>query len=866
MISISRSVRIACLLSAGLAACSEQGIVRPNDPRLMAKPDIRDGAHGGNEHFFFLPPLVSAPAVSGTSDGSLSPTIEVCDMGLAAPTALDSCAGKPIIAQFSNAISYDATAEQYHVNWHTDQTAGGTVAGHFYRIRVLVETAPLGHIDVQAVSSGKELKNVETNQYIGLVDGRTLPIKFRIEQGALAVVGPNGGDVELAEGKVGVKVPAGATEENITLAAIPLATGEHPADPALVAGSVYEVTPSVSFDAPILVTVSYDPSQLPVGVLERDLRLYHYVNGAWEYDPGSSVDLVAKTVTGRTMSFSPIAAGGRKEQIVFASSRGGFSTTQWDVYIMEATGSTATLIATSPLSDKAPALSPNGSMVAFESQRSGRFQVHVVDLTPSGVPAITRQLTTSAGSSGAPAWTPDGRIVFNESAGSESHLWIMDSLGNGKQQLTFGPFQDGLPNVSADGSTVVFTRWVNGKPCIFSVPLAGGTPTQLTFDGNDNYALWSPHVGNAWIAYTHGTPNGGSLWIMDANGKNKRRLHDFGVDGRPQWSPDGSKLVFQSHQGTTGAHLWTIQPDGAARAQLTTFLPGEDIEPHWSGPSVPTVARPSPMELIAFASSRGGFSTTNWDVYVMNPDGSTPRLIVTGPHSDKAPAIAPDGGTVLFESQRSGGFEIYAIDLGPNGTAMGPVRQLTALGGGFTNGPSWTKDRRIVFGSNTTGSSDLYVANADGTNPTKLTSDPEGDGNARVSPDGQTVAFTRVIGSSFYIFTTPIGGGALTQLTTGGTENYASWSPDGASIVFTQGTPNGGEIWVMNADGGSKRRVTTGAIDHWPRFSPDGTKLIFSSPRSGGTHLWTVNLDGTGMLRLTTGAPGDDIEAHWVRP
>lgn len=171
------------LLAVAAASCSTDRIlthVRPATPRA----DIEDGAHGGNPHFYFLPPMVAAPAPTGTFDATVSPAVAIC--------AWSGSACTTTVAQFtmttgpgSETVRLDAADELYLVNWHTDQFALSTTAT--YRIRVLVGNQELGHADVSVVSNGSQLKNVATGEYIGLVDGKTLPIKFRVEQGALVV-------------------------------------------------------------------------------------------------------------------------------------------------------------------------------------------------------------------------------------------------------------------------------------------------------------------------------------------------------------------------------------------------------------------------------------------------------------------------------------------------------------------------------------------------------------------------------------------------------------------------------------------------------------------------------------------------------
>ena len=163
------------------AACSDRDLPTAA-PRVRPALSISDGANGGNSHFFFLPPIVKAPAPNGTFDGSLSPEVRICEWNGS------SCVVQ--IATFSlttgtggELIKVDPVGQHYHANWHTNQFSLGI--GKQYRIRVLVGAQELGHADVNPVSGGQGLKNVDTGEYIALKDGSTLPIKFRIEVGAI---------------------------------------------------------------------------------------------------------------------------------------------------------------------------------------------------------------------------------------------------------------------------------------------------------------------------------------------------------------------------------------------------------------------------------------------------------------------------------------------------------------------------------------------------------------------------------------------------------------------------------------------------------------------------------------------------------
>src|SRR5712692_2186955 len=174
-----------CLAAILVTACDH-----PSPTALPSRPQmaISDGAHGGtNPDFFFLPPLVPDPSNNPNFDAGkfnplLSPVVRVCTWNGSACGAT--------VAEFtttsglgSETIRVNTTDQHYIVNWHTDLS--NLDPSLTYRILVSVGSKQLGFADVDVVSTGKQLRNVNTNEFIGLVDGRTLPIKFRIETGAL---------------------------------------------------------------------------------------------------------------------------------------------------------------------------------------------------------------------------------------------------------------------------------------------------------------------------------------------------------------------------------------------------------------------------------------------------------------------------------------------------------------------------------------------------------------------------------------------------------------------------------------------------------------------------------------------------------
>src|SRR6266566_1770655 len=263
-----RLIRMVANAAASLVlmGCAER-VNAPTAARVPAAPsfEVRDGAHNsGSPHFYFLPPIVASPNATGSFDAMQAPSVTVCQL---------ASSGCPVIAQFSMTtgtgsavVRVDAASQSYIVNWQTDQCVTGPCtlsSGNVYRIRVLVASTELGHADVQVVASQQEAKNVNTGEFFPLVDGRTLPVKFRVEQGAVFVAGPSTQPLM-------IQTPVSAAGSSVQL-----------------------VIPAGALSQPTGITVL--PAMLP---------LFMLVNGVWQLVPGSRVDPVMHTVTAMTSHFS----------------------------------------------------------------------------------------------------------------------------------------------------------------------------------------------------------------------------------------------------------------------------------------------------------------------------------------------------------------------------------------------------------------------------------------------------------------------------------------------------------------------------------------------------------------------------------
>lgn len=258
---------------------------------------------------------------------------------------------------------------------------------------------------------------------------------------------------------------------------------------------------------------------------------------------------------------------------------------------------------------------------------------------------------------------------------------------------------------------------------------------------------------------------------------------------------------------------------------------------------------------IAFTTHRDG----NWEIYVMNADGSGQTNLTNDPAMDGSPAGPPtwsaDGSKIAFASDRDGNIEVYVMNA--NGSGLTRLTNNGAADGM----PAWSPDgSKIAFVSTRDGNLEIYVMNADGSNPQRLTNDPAGDYFPVWSPNGTKIAFhstrqdpspnTCIPNCIIDIYTMPPNGSGVTNLTNDGKSSLADWSPDGSKIAFERHDPGEFHVYLMNADGSNQTNITTNpAIPAAePAWSPDGTRIAFDGASS---EIYAMNANGTNRTQLT---------------
>jgi TolB protein len=254
------------------------------------------------------------------------------------------------------------------------------------------------------------------------------------------------------------------------------------------------------------------------------------------------------------------------------SEAGDFDTRRLDLYLMNVDGSHLQRLTRNHLTDVFPAVSRDGTRVAFTRDIDGYAQVFVLDLRDRKV----RMLTHAHANSGLPAWSPDGRMIAfatDRNPPGGDVIYVMNADGSGQRAVTHNlpTVNDGWPSWAADGKRLAFSRESGAGSAIYTVSVRGDGLMRLTRDQNalDTQPAWSPD--GKQIAFESDLfllP--GQIFAMRSDGTKRHQLTDpsVGASSRPSWSSDGRLIVFMSSRNHH-TDVWAMHADGSHQVQLT---------------------------------------------------------------------------------------------------------------------------------------------------------------------------------------------------------------------------------------------------------------------------------------------------------
>jgi Tol biopolymer transport system component len=451
-----------------------------------------------------------------------------------------------------------------------------------------------------------------------------------------------------------------------------------------------------------------------------------------------------------------------------------------------------------------------------------------------GEARIAQELTFQKGVEGHPALSPDGKLMAYESeASGNPDIYLQRADGRNAIDLTRdSPAADTEPSFSPDGSQIAF-RSERGEGGIFVMGATGESVRRLSDLGHN--PTWSPDGAHLVVA-TEGVVDPLSrvatseLWTIDVASGAKRRL--FAGDAvQPAWSPDGRRIAFWRVQGNSGQRdLATLAADGSGEPVAVTDDPAVDWSPAWS---------PDGRELY-FVSDRAGTMDV-WRIAVDERTGRTrgAPVRVGAPAEEVAwISVARRGGQIAYSSSSALHY-LHALSFDPRHLRPTTPARALYVGSLPLRDPDPSPDGSRIALTTSGTREDLYVLQRDDGELRQLTNDPFRDRGPQWSPDGSEIAFYSNRSGTYQLWGIRPDGSGLRQLTSlaaGAWDPY--WSQDGTRIAFPTGTATGTCI-IKVADAPASTAeclpdLSSEAWFHVRDWSSDGRWLIGSPTRHGG--------------------------------
>ncbi|MGA8030604.1 MAG: protein kinase [Bryobacteraceae bacterium] len=428
---------------------------------------------------------------------------------------------------------------------------------------------------------------------------------------------------------------------------------------------------------------------------------------------------------------------------------------------------------------------------------------------------------TSFGSETSPAFSPDGKLIAFSWSGPNRDNWdiYVQQIGAGSPlRLTTNPGLDTSPAFSPDGRYIAFTR---NAQALMLVPALGGAERKIaTVYGNS--IDFSPDGKTLAVSDRASPAESIGIFLISVETGEKRQLtypKAATADLTPRFSPDGRIIAFDRDITAQLADLDTVPVNG-----------GEAKRVAGDNRAIGGLAWIPDGRQIVYSSRRAGTPQELWIVNATT--GGTPQALSVAGENAFSPAIARIGNRLAYV--RSNYDEnIWRLDLGGDTRhASGePVKLIASTW--LDNAPQYSPDgKKIAFGSDRSGSFEIWVSSADGSNPVQLTFLAGHSGTPRWSPDSRRIAFDASVNGNADIYTIDAEGGTPRRLTTNPANDTApSWSADGQWIYFASDRAGRSEIWREPADGGQQTQIThQGGYD--ARESPDGKVLYYLKRRN----------------------------------
>ena len=493
-----------------------------------------------------------------------------------------------------------------------------------------------------------------------------------------------------------------------------------------------------------------------------------------------------------------------------------------------------------------PALSLDGTLLAYASDRSGEGHLDIYVLQPGGVEPI--RLTRHELDDSQPAFSPDGTRIAFRSDRDGGGIYVVSTLGGGEERLLakYGR----RPRFSPDGSQILYWVGEYRSAKMYVIPAAGGSPRQLQPDFESAIEpIWTPDGKHVLFAGARKVEQEFDWWVFRW------------MVGQPERRKPGPNFVLRASYRTP------FPPRGRPQAMRSYFL--QD----WA---------------TARTCGKIPFVPKTWQTT------GSPRRITFGSGMESQPSAVVAG---LVFSGLSENFDIWSLPLDANrGKVTGELRHLTQ-DPALDSYPSSSADgRRVVFESQRSGNRDIWLKHLESGKAIALAASAANEHWPKISADGTRVAYAVDEGLKVIIYVlsvSPTGHPGMPERVCEECELPAAWTPDSHLLLTRFSAPG-----LLLLDIGSREKVLIAERPknannlEAPSFSADGRwmsfvaplgplrRQIFVAPYRGKTVIperdWTAITDGAGLDREPRWSPDgnllyflserDGFRCFWAQP
>jgi eukaryotic-like serine/threonine-protein kinase len=521
--------------------------------------------------------------------------------------------------------------------------------------------------------------------------------------------------------------------------------------------------------------------------------------------------------------------------------------------------------------ETAAAWSPDGSRVAFDwnGEKGDNEDIYVVQ--PGSSQRL--RLTTDPGIDDWPAWSPDGRwIAYTHVAQGGSHsLNLVSPLGGPQRTILTNPVLD-VSNWTPDGRAVlVDMKAASNQPqAAWAVFPDTGQQRQLTWPPPTIPGDLSPAISpnGKTLAFVRKTAwRTSELYLQDVKpdlspAGTPWRVTDLGYVARPAWTPDGSRIVFEAHRDGVG--IWQVDRTG------------KGVRPVFGAPnsaSLPAIAR-RPSGQISLAFTNAVARSEIWRYGTERGAGGDPSELVPSSRSQGLPRYSNDGKRLAFTSSRSGYPEIWVA----NADGSEPV-QLTDLRHQLAETGHWSPvGDRIAFVSQDHGSRQIYWVGPSGGPSVSMTREDGVDIGSGWSSDGTGYYYDSLRSGRREVRKAPRAGGESEPMTRDGGQNgfesqlgvFYYWRQDTSQKgILLRRTPNG-DAEVPLIPRGSAKCGTIPTPGGFYYAAVDTNGVYFFDEKTGRSvrvlkpptipfHQFTISADGRWFAYGFAGTPSIDL-------